>query len=115
MTCPECGTALREGATKCPRCGFSFTLRAVLRTVVLLAATGFWLRLASYFRHPASGFEVFGLVLLLLTVTMNLAGIIRGRRAGPLLFGAIGCLNVLCVVGVVFVVYVISAFLKTFH
>jgi hypothetical protein len=54
-------------------------------------------------------------VVLLLAVGVNLAGIIRGRRAGPLLFGVIGCLNVFCLVGVVCVVYVISSFLKTFH
>jgi zinc-ribbon domain len=116
MHCPECGTNLDEGATTCPRCGFSFRLRAFVRTAVLALASGMWLRIAmTDLRHPASTFEACGLVLLLLAVLANVVLIVRGRKAGAALTGLVGCLNLICIVGVVFVVYAISAFLKTFH
>ena len=89
-------------------------LRALVRTTLLVLASGVWMRLATL-RLPQSRFEVFALLLFLLAVAANVALMVRGRKAGPDLIALIVAMNICLFSVTVFAVYAIISFLRTFH
>jgi hypothetical protein len=90
-------------------------LRALVRTTLLLLASGVWLRLATLRLIPRSRFEVFVLLLLLLTVAANVTLMMRGRGAGRDLIALVAAMNVASFAVTLFAVYAIVSFLRTFH